>query len=353
MKRRSAILGCASSLSAPIFAKEPRLDVVAPTIDPISALILRSPPRKPWQSSGGQLSDTKLAIHTNFPSIIERNLARMKDARLQMAIDGLSPVELRVLAQLYTNACIDAAWSPRLLPLFATRLNGRRLARLSAHFGFGPTYGAVIQYAPGKAQEFLQYSDVNSRPPVAGFTQVAMHREAAFESGPVHSDYQDIPRPHLQRTGAFGDFLNFTPYEIYLSFRTAPVGALGVTGAIWESTAILSRGIGLAWTGGFAVGSAIAPIIQQQAPGLWDAIGETINTIIENLHNGLESPSQNTRGEAQRDSMESMGLEALMPIMGESRGDFDVAADFSDVYFGGGGGGWDHCWTDDMCMDQI
>ena len=51
--------------------------------------------------------------------------------------------------------------------------------------------------------------------------------------------------------GSLGGWMNFTPMEIYLDFRTAPIGALGVSGALYESSIALGTATGIVNVGGF------------------------------------------------------------------------------------------------------
>ncbi|WP_211454773.1 hypothetical protein [Collimonas antrihumi] len=78
--------------------------------------------------------------------------------------------------------------------------------------------------------------------------------------------------------------IDMTIYEIYLEFRTAPIGSLAASSAIAE-TAIFTGGRLLpAFGAGYEVGTGINYLITSYAPELGDAIGGTIYGIIQNIN---------------------------------------------------------------------
>src|SRR5207244_7974790 len=99
----------------------------------------------------------------------------------------------------------------------------------SQHFGYAPVYAAVVAHAPSKVEVF----NANSNPQFMGAGGVQMQ-------------------------GSVGSYLNFTPEEIYLDFRTMPVGALGTTGALYETGVVMSTAVGVAYIGGYTAGSGLA-----------------------------------------------------------------------------------------------
>jgi hypothetical protein len=268
-------------------------------------------------------------IHRNMPQIIEQNLARMDPPRMTRLLKNMSPAEWSDLAQLYTTAVADTGHAPRLLDVMATRLNGSQLAAVSQHFGFASTYEAVLRAAPAKALEFQQYSSTAFLSPAPGLLQFGPQGRFASTSklekpGPAHTP------------NGIGQFLNYTPYEIYLSFRTAPIGALGVAGALYESAVVMSSALGGAYTTGYAIGTAISPLIQTYAPSLWDAIGGTIYEMIESI---FSAPTPEARGEAEYNGAGLFDLGTTGDAIGATGGDYQVCVDWYDWAYGDGGGG--------------
>ena len=79
----------------------------------------------------------------------------------------------------------------------------------------------------------------------------------------------------------FGQFANLTPFETYLALRTAPVGALGVQGALLETTFIWGGAAYVSWRIGTSIGDKLAPVIETYAPDTWDAIGGTLSAMYD------------------------------------------------------------------------
>jgi hypothetical protein len=211
-------------------------------------------------------TDPRLAVHANFNQVIEQNFARLGKAGTATLVDNLSELELHDLAQLYVNAAADSGHKMRLLDVLANRLDEAHLARIARHFGYTETNAAVARIAPEKLAQFSSLADVAVAAPVAGVALAHVAQGGVRPMGPV----------------GIGQFLNMTPYEIYLDFRTAPVGALGVGGSLLESAGVIGVGVSLAWYGGQKAGDVLAPLIETYDPTLWDAIGGTIAEIVNN-----------------------------------------------------------------------
>ena len=131
----------------------------------------------------------------------------------------------------------------------------------------------------------------------------------------------------------------------YLSFRTAPVGALAVNGALWETAVVLTSTLGPAFGTGFAIGTyVVAPLIQTYAPTLFNSIGSIVNDLV-NLITG--SWSNGNAGPVQKETapiFQTTGLQ--MDSFSNFGGDY-AAAEAWEVYdYSGGGGGCsrDHCY---------
>ena len=71
--------------------------------------------------------------------------------------------------------------------------------------------------------------------------------------------------------------------EIYLEYRTAPVGSLSPAGALSETAQFAGVRLSGAFGTGYTIGSGISWLIEHFAPNLNDAIGDTIASMIENF----------------------------------------------------------------------
>ncbi len=250
--------------------------------------------------------DASPVIHRNFPQVIEQNFARL-DARSATALlDNLSDKELTHLALRYSTAATDSGrhGSP-LLQLLATRVDPARLGRLSKFFGYLPTYEAIVRAAPAKALAFEGHTLRSYAAP--GYGQTPM--------------------------GSLGGWMNFTPMEIYLDFRTAPIGALGVSGALYESSIALGTGIGIAYGVGYGAGTAAAWLMQELAPNLYEAIGGTVSNMVDNLK---DAAGQVQKGNLERAISDLFSLDNSMVDSFEAYGgDFEVCEAWAEVANGG------------------
>ena len=129
-----------------------------------------------------------------------------------------------------------------------------------------------------------------------------------------------------------GPYLNLTPYEIYLSFRTAPIGSLGVTGALYETTMLMSKELTLAFGVGYTAGTLIAPLIRDYAPSLWDAIGGTLYNIVESISSAAGSLM--SLGAAQGSAVQWFALPDGGHLMQSTGGDYGVV----EAWYGYSGG---------------
>lgn len=207
-----------------------------------------------------------IAIHRNFPAIIEQNIASMSLARLKHWLSTVSSEELRSLGSLYALTVSDSGHRAELFNIFARRLDGRTVGKLSPHFGFPQIYNAILQSAPEKTQDFLRTANPS----------------------------------HLVSTSARSGIstsagLDLTLHEIYLNFRTAPVGSLSVRAAIYETTAYAGKHLAVAWGVGYTVGTGLSWVIQNYYPALGDFIGSSIYNFVESIHT---APSAYDLGDA-------------------------------------------------------
>ncbi|RQP26257.1 hypothetical protein DZC73_04280 [Albitalea terrae] len=198
--------------------------------------------------------DPAPTIHKNFPQIIEQNFARLNSTTSVTLVNNLTDKELASLARNYDNAVNDLGRAPRLHAVLAYRLDAPHLARLANYFGYAPIYAAIVTVAPEKAVQFDSLANRSAQ--ALGGTRTAQ---------------------------GLGQYLFFTPEEIYLDFRTMPVGSLGATGAAFETGVTLSNGVGAAFFVGWTGGSALGWVLQEYCPDTYDAIGGTVSNMLDRL----------------------------------------------------------------------
>jgi hypothetical protein len=208
--------------------------------------------------SGAQISREQ--VHDNFANVIEENLSA-PDA--DAIISRLTERELAAIATLHRTAPLrDASFESNLV----ARVGKAQKIRLSTAFS--------------QAQQALKSGGgvvVNAVPTV-----------------------------------------DMTLHEIYLEFRTAPVGSLSVGGSLYETAAFAATRMSVAFTTGYAIGTGMAWIIETYSPGTWDTIGGTVYTATQNV---MDAGDYMQRGEY---------LSALDAVFGSWQMDFgDAFGDYS------------------------
>lgn len=265
-------------------AQAARWDIVAPpepgytvitSPEDVSRNILASPLKMIDEGVNADRSNFAEVVNRNFPKLIEQNFARLNGGKMAVLLDGLSDQELSDLAQLYVNATADHGLPPALLYVMADRLSVDRLARVSQHFGYQRVYPAVAAMAPAKLGGFLKTASSMRMGPVAG--------EMRFGPNGVYAQRVVGPAGGLQTALPPYKYLNMTPYQIYESFRTAPVGALGVQGALYQSAIVIGAAYS-AYNVGYKIGQdVVGPLIQTYAPDFYAGIGPVTYGMIDNL----------------------------------------------------------------------
>ncbi len=303
-----AIAMTGGAAAAPKAAGKPKRYTIATAPDALTRSVLAN---TLWRIDQGAVKgvDSSPTIHKNFPQIIEQNFARLDARAASAVVDSLTDKELSHLAQLYVTAATDTGrhGSP-LLQLLATRVDPARLGRLSKFFGYLPTYEAVVRAAPGKAVAF------------EGFTT----RSYA------------APRYGMELTGSAGKWMNFTPTEIYLDLRTAPVGALSVSGALYEAAATLATELGIAYGVGYTAGTAANYLLQTYKPELYDTIGGTLNEMVNRLKNATDSATQ---GNLERSIADLFSFnDTMMDTFESTGGDYMVCEAWAELADQGRGG---------------
>jgi hypothetical protein len=288
--------------------------------DAAGRLVLAHPLQRIDQGILPGAQDPSPAIHANFAQIVEQNFARLDSPGAGKLVDNLSNRELHDLAQLYVNSVADTGHQARLLDVLASRLDSPRLTRLSKFFGYADVDAAIVRSAPSKESAFSQASSPAYAAPVAGAMLVGA---AAAGSG-------------VSTMTSVGQFLDMTPNEIYLDFRTAPVGAMGVSGALFETGVVMYGAAWVAFWGGYYAGTAFANLCQTYDLPLWDQIVNIVGTTMTPITTAV---SPTSLGSAQKNAVSIYQVTSQQyTSFDQASGDYQDTAEWTE-YWGGGSGG--------------
>jgi hypothetical protein len=325
MNDRRNLLGTAIALGlgsvcamSPAVASSPRLG----SSNSATARALRLRPLGLHAGSHGG-ADAPRAIHRNFARLVEHNFARLAPSRLSALWHDLRPAEAAALVRLYDASVYDAGGTAPLLEILAERGEIDVLARAASAFGAERLYAATAAAAPAKLPA-LEAAFASSDTRLAA--------QAAMNSGPT---------------------IDYTLHEIYLSYRTAPVGSLSAKASVYMTVRYASPQLLLAWGTGYAAGSAVAPLIQTYAPAVWNGIGATVHHSIELLGRAYDSV---TTARYEREGALDFQLSGV-PFyeLQNTGGDYGVVWNWHRVYTGGNIGGNPFCTPLFFCppMDQF
>jgi hypothetical protein len=252
------------------------------------------------------IGTTPEAIHRNFLKVVTQNLA---NAGTATRVARLSDRELAAIAR---HAARGApAERAGLLKLFAQRLDGRSLVRIARAFGRAPTEAAVRAYA-GKATRDAFDGEV------AGIMAPPDDEGGGGGTGGTSS----YPTPSPPRPT-----VDMTLEEIYLEYRTAPIGSLSPAGALAETSQFAGVRLSFWLTVGTGIGTGISWLLEHYAPDVNDAIGGTISNMIENF---WEASGQIQEGQFEAAIDQLLGF----PVTTSSDpwGDWDIDAPMMDSY---------------------
>lgn len=204
------------------------------------------------------IGTTPEAIQRNFIGVIAGNLS---NAGTGGRIARLSDRELAAIA---THAAQGVpAERAGLLKLFATRLDAAALVRVARAFGRAPVDAAVHAYSDRAVRDAYDSG-------VAGL--ISSPDEDGGGGGTTYPS-PSPPRPTV----------DMTLEEIYLEYRTAPVGSLSPAGALAETAQFAGIRLSAAYWAGSEIGTGISWLIQHYAPQLDNTIGATIASMIDNF----------------------------------------------------------------------
>jgi hypothetical protein len=206
------------------------------------------------------IGTTPEAIHRNFLKVVTLNLA---NAGTASRVARLSDRELAAIARHAGEGA--PAERAGLLKLLAQRLDGRSLVRIARAFGREPTEAAVHAYADKTIRDAFDGEIAGFKAPPEG--------GGGGTGGTTSYPTPSPPRPTV----------DMTLEEIYLEYRTAPIGSLSPAGALAETAQFAGVRLSFWFTAGTMIGTGISWLLEHYAPNVNDAIGGTISNMIENF----------------------------------------------------------------------
>jgi hypothetical protein len=230
-------------------------------------------------------------IQANFASIIESNF---RTGNAEEIVRNLSNKELSDLAYRYQSNSTRGTKS--LLRIMATRLSDQGLVKVGQAFGRDNVQDAVNTYSSPEVKAAVM-------PKLAVLPETSMVMPMATPT------------------------VDMTIQDIYLEFRTAPVGSLSVRGALAETAIFSARYIAVAAWAGNEIGTQIYNVIATYDPSLNDAIGGTVYNMVGQIQS------------AQTDVLQGQYLKGVDDLFGDPvwssgnrAGDFDVSYPMLDYY---------------------
>jgi hypothetical protein len=243
-------------------------------------------------------------VRSIFPQVIEQGFAQMSPDTMAQFMRDTSDQELANLAANYNDDLNLQSRMGRLLPVVVTLAQGDTLTRFSAAFGTAPVYESLARFAPDKLSMFERR---------AGSRVVA--------APPLNQEF----KPNIE----------MTILRIYEGFRVAPIGASGIAASIFQTASYAAINLSAAYGFGYGFGAlVVAPLIQNFAPSLWDAIGGTVYE----MGNRLEGLTGIPISQAQKEISYDFGLSSLSSTFEQTGGDYGAVAEWS-IAAGYGGGG--------------
>lgn len=198
-------------------------------------------------------ADLSVAVHANFARVIEQNFAMATPLQVACWLDCVEVRSLTTLAQAYVNATEQRGRSALALEILAERLDATRLARLATHFGCQRVSAAVAHAAPSRLAAFMALADRSATGPVAGEMNLHRHVRGA-DSAPSPS----------------GVFLDHSTEQMYLCFRTAPLGATSVAVALFETGAMVGAALRVSRNPGARIGAYLSLGAQLFPRAVWE-----------------------------------------------------------------------------------
>ncbi len=270
-----------------------------------------------------KLGVTPAAIQKNFSSVIESNLA---NGPTEQIIALLSDKELAAIASKY-QASVGARKTP-LLKTFASRLSDVSLLRVASAFDRTAVQEAVNSYSSASVKSSFSSKASFVTPmmlPPPGGDDPGGGGSGGGSGGSGGSGGGASPAPTT----------DMTLEDIYLEFRTAPVGSLSAPSALSETAIFAASRLVPAAAAGTAIGTGISYLIQNYDPSLDDAIGGTIAASLDNFQAAGSDIEQGHYESAYDDMFGYPLTNSFAPL-----GDWEVSSYMVDYYSSGGGCGW-------------
>jgi hypothetical protein len=248
-------------------------------------------------SASSMLGKTPAQIHSRLTLVIEFNLQRDPSV-----VNRLTDQEVADLAYVYGSA--NDGDFDTLSETFARKLSPAALARLAPYFGMENMRRAVESYA---------------KPSVAQSYATLVSRSPGWKA--------DVSASLINPTAA--PTIDMTPYEIYLEFRTAPIGSLTPASALAETGMFMASRLAPSAYLGWKVGGEINDLIETYDPELEDTIGGTIDTALDNI-NGASSDLVQGKYERALDHLFGGSISDEGNSTGDYSGDFDVSRSYDE-----------------------
>lgn len=262
------------------------------------------------------------SIHRNFARRIELNFLSGDPNRL---IASLTLQELADLAALYAMA--NANDTTPLLRIIAQTSNGATLQKTARAFGEYETRSAVQLFATADVKQ--QYILLPALPAIYASQpayQAIGHWQAASSNTTTTTENSS------NLTGGPSPTIDFTLREIYLDYRTAPIGSLSARAALTETAIYAAGRLVPAYATGTVIGTGINSLLITYSPETVDAIGGTLAGMVDNL-------STATTHLAQGKVMEAINALFGSPLPINSSGDGGIYYP-TIVYIEAGGRSW-------------
>ncbi len=291
-----------------------------------------------FQDGASGPGDVRAAIDRNFANVIEHNLAVMSAGDMTAWLDQMSNRELADLAQLYTNSNALTVRSGRVLDVLAARLDVTRLRRLARFFGTNELNNAILAVAPAKFSAVVSATEVYAAPVVGAaiLASPSVTLMSATKAGVV-APMQTAPTADM------------TLNEIYLNFRTMPVGAMSVQAALYETGAYAGKNLVVAWGVGYAFGTLITDLMQTYAPtwyygtfvpvvgGSVSGTANWLQNFVTKTYNLMLSNQTNNLGQFESDTIPILGVPVgAEKSMGSTGGDLGMENEYEDLVSSGG-----------------
>lgn len=212
-------------------------------------------------------------MQRNFRTAIEQNIALCTPAQANRLFLQLSSKEISLLGERYNKHTRDQGRPGAFLTLAAQRLNPTNLAKLIPQFGYSDVYAAATAVSAQKGLATVSHFDANA---------------ATLQASGLRSTMR---QPSVQTNASIG-MLDYTIEEIYLSFRTAPVGALTPAAAAYETATFIGARLATSFGAGYAVGTVIANVWSTNFPDSWTRSSNLVGTTVDKIGTYLDKIKQ-------------------------------------------------------------